>query len=117
LLDYCIVLGFFVWVKLVAFVLVPAIILVPGVCCCVSRVLKAMGTAFFSFLRQKVSVSSWKTLCALRAWKEEVCDKSRSNSWIYILVVLVAFCEGIKNVLFFLEDVIFLLCSCSCSKC
>jgi hypothetical protein len=112
LLDYCIVLNLFIWVELVAFILVPAcygsgsrdlisliaapvlqglrprtpllllsliffvtieccfgsdpiakhcrdtaIILALSVCCCVSRVLKAKGTAFFSFLRQKVSVT------------------------------------------------------------
>jgi hypothetical protein len=81
LLDHCIVLNFFVWVKLIAFFLVPAI-LVLALCCCVGRVLKVKGAAFFSFLRQKVSVSSWETLCALRAWREEVC--------VLVVIVVVA---------------------------
>ena len=67
LLDYYVVLSFFVRVELVAILLVLAIILVLTLCCCISRVLKAKRTAFFSFLRQKVSVPSWETLCALRA--------------------------------------------------
>jgi hypothetical protein len=70
LLGHCMVLNLFAWVELVASLLVPAIILVLGVCCCVCRVLKAKRTACFSFLRQKVSVPSWKTLYTLRAGRE-----------------------------------------------
>jgi hypothetical protein len=78
-LNHVIVFCFLVWVKVIVAPIGVLVFAFSRVCCCVASVLIAHGVSFFSLMRQKVSILSWKTLCTLRWKAQEVCNKDRSS--------------------------------------